>query len=105
MRTMSEVDKSEVPVLTHEDCLDHCHPESPCEGEVEYRMTLPVRYRRSGAFVVFPRCEKHYEEYYERHEAREAREAEYQDSLYCKHGTYVGDAWGADYLCGRCESE
>lgn len=21
----------------------------------------------------------------------------------CKHGTYVGDAWGPDYLCGRCE--
>jgi len=52
---------------------------------------------------VFPRCEKHYDAYYERYEAREAREAEYQASLYCKHGTYIGDAWGADYLCGRCE--
>lgn len=22
---------------------------------------------------------------------------------YCPHGTYVGDAWGPDYLCGMCE--
>ena len=21
----------------------------------------------------------------------------------CKHGTYVGDAGGPDYLCGKCE--
>lgn len=26
-------------------------------------------------------------------------------SLYCKHGTYVGDEYGPDYLCGQCESE
>jgi hypothetical protein len=102
---MSIDHEQETVELTHEDCLDHQHEDSPCEGVVEYHMTLPVRYRRSGAFVVFPRCEKHYDAYYERYEAREAREAEYQASLYCKHGTYVGDAWGADYLCGRCESE
>jgi hypothetical protein len=23
----------------------------------------------------------------------------------CKHGTYVGDAYGPDYMCGQCESE
>lgn len=23
----------------------------------------------------------------------------------CKHGTYVGDAHGPDYLCGQCEGE
>lgn len=22
----------------------------------------------------------------------------------CKHGTYVGDAGGPDYMCGACES-
>ena len=21
----------------------------------------------------------------------------------CKHGTYVGDSWGADYMCLYCE--
>ena len=96
---------TEVAELTHEDCLDHHHEDSPCEGVVEYCPTYPVRYHRSGAFIVFPRCEKHYEEYCDRGEAREMREQDYQASLYCKHGTYVGDAWGADYLCGRCESE
>jgi len=22
----------------------------------------------------------------------------------CKHGTYIGDAGGPDYLCGKCEN-
>lgn len=22
---------------------------------------------------------------------------------HCVHGTYIGDPWGADYMCGRCE--
>ena len=22
----------------------------------------------------------------------------------CKHGTYVGDAHGPDYICGKCEN-
>lgn len=22
---------------------------------------------------------------------------------YCKHGTYVGDPYGPDYMCGMCE--
>jgi len=22
---------------------------------------------------------------------------------YCKHGVYIGDRYGPDYLCGRCE--
>ena len=102
---MSIDHEPEAVELTHEDCLDHHHEGTPCEGVVEYRLTNPVRYRRSGAFVVFPRCERHYEAYYERCEALVEREREYQASLYCKHGTYIGDAWGADYLCGRCESE
>ena len=21
----------------------------------------------------------------------------------CKHGTYIGDAYGPDYICGHCE--
>jgi hypothetical protein len=102
---MSIDHESEETELTHEDCLDHHHEDSPCGGVVEYCPTYPVRYYRSGAFVVFPRCEKHYEEYCDKGEARELREQDYQASLYCKHGTYVGDAWGADYLCGRCEGE
>lgn len=24
-------------------------------------------------------------------------------SQYCKHGTFIGSAWGPDYLCGMCE--
>lgn len=84
-------------------CLDGGDPSSPCEGKVEHCPTYPVRYYRSGAFVTFPRCDKHYEEYMDRREADEQREQDYQASLYCKHGTYIGDAWGADYLCGRCE--
>ena len=100
---MSEVDKSEV--LTHEDCIEYGDKEHPCQGEVEYHTTLPVRYRRSGAFVVFPRCAGHYLDYVYEAEKREEREEAYRESLYCKHGTYIGDAWGADYLCGRCESE
>lgn len=102
---MSHLHHFQTPVLTHEDCLDFDNPDSPCEGSVNYEATIPVRYYRSGAFVTFSRCEKHYEAYYEACEAREDRERDYQASLYCKHGTYVGDRWGADYLCGRCESE
>jgi hypothetical protein len=22
---------------------------------------------------------------------------------YCKHGVYIGDPYGPDYMCGRCE--
>jgi len=95
---------TETVELTHEDCLDR-HESDPCRGEVEYHTTNPVRYRRNGAFVVFPRCEKHYISYQERCEALIERERRYQEGLYCKHGTYIGDPWGADYLCGRCESE
>jgi predicted alpha/beta hydrolase len=25
------------------------------------------------------------------------------DRRYCRHGTYVGDPFGPDYLCGACE--
>jgi hypothetical protein len=23
----------------------------------------------------------------------------------CKHGNYIGDAYGADYICGQCEDD
>ena len=23
----------------------------------------------------------------------------------CKHGVYIGDSYGRDFLCGRCEDE
>lgn len=26
------------------------------------------------------------------------------DRDYCRHGRYVGNPWGADYMCGYCES-
>ena len=94
---------SEPTDLTHDKCLDR--HSSPCEGVVEYHPTNPVRYRANGAWVVFPRCEKHYEAYADRCEALIERQRQYEESLYCKHGTYVGDWAGADYLCGECESE
>lgn len=25
------------------------------------------------------------------------------DRRFCRHGTYVGNPYGADYLCGACE--
>lgn len=87
------------------ECRNNSDELNPCEGEIEYHPALPVRWHRSGAMVQFVRCAKHYNEYCDRHDEREAREARYQASLYCKHGTYVGDAYGADYLCGACESE
>lgn len=90
--------------LDHEWCLDH-HESDPCSGTVEWLPANPPRHRSNGALAVFPRCEKHYEAYLIRTEELIEREHRYQESLYCKHGTYVGDAWGPDYLCGRCESE
>ena len=26
-----------------------------------------------------------------------------EDRRYCKHGTFVGDPYGPDYMCGACE--
>lgn len=86
-------------------CLNHDDPFDPCDGEVEYQVTLPVRYYNSGAMVRFPRCAKHYIAYCDAYDERQAQEERYRASLYCEHGTYVGDAYGPDYLCGRCESE
>lgn len=91
--------------LTHNNCLDRHHEDSPCEGEVQYRHTHPERYRANGTPILFPRCDRHYDLYIDRCEARLEREREYEASLYCKHGTYIGDKYGPDYLCGRCESE
>ena len=34
----------------------------------------------------------------------EAQHSNYERGWRCIHGTYVGDPWGADYLCGACES-
>ena len=28
---------------------------------------------------------------------------QYSPGDICKHGTYVGDAYGPDYICGACE--
>ena len=85
-------------------CIDSNYDLETCRGAVEYYPALPTRYTRAGNMVCFARCEKHYEEYEERYEARLERERAYEASLYCPHGTYVGDAWGPDYLCGACES-
>jgi len=86
-------------------CLNDGDMSNPCEGLVEYQFTLPVRYYNSGAMVQFPRCAKHFIDYCDAYDERQAREERYRASLYCEHGTYIGDAWGPDYLCGRCESE
>lgn len=86
------------------ECLND-YGDGECDGVVEYHPSLPVRWNSSGGMVQFPRCAKHFVDYCDAHDEREEREARYQTSLYCKHGTYVGDAWGPDYLCGACESE
>lgn len=103
----NDITADEFPALVHADCLQHSTEiGSCCNGEVEYHPTHPVvRWRTNGTMVMFPRCEYHYELYYERGEQNIKREARYQASLRCKHGTFIGDAWGADYLCGACESE
>lgn len=93
----------ETDELTHDDCLGN-FPENPCAGTVEMRCTEPPRFRTNGTMVMFPRCEKHYAEYVAAAEARERREARYRASLYCVHGTYIGDPYGPDYLCGACEA-
>jgi hypothetical protein len=34
-----------------------------------------------------------------------AEPEEYSDSrYYCEHGTFIGNPYGADYMCGFCES-
>lgn len=45
-----------------------------CVGEVEPRLVQPVRYRNNGEFVVFPRCERHYDEYADEADRREMRQ-------------------------------
>lgn len=99
----NELTTDESPALTHADCLNH---NDDCLGQVDYHPTHPtVRWRSNGTMVMFPRCEHHHELYYLSGEQQIERERRYQASLYCKHGTFVGDAYGADYLCGACESE
>lgn len=94
----------ELDALTYDDCLGN-HPDSPCGGAVEMRYTFPERYRTNGTPIMFPRCDRHYDDYSAKAEERERLEREREASLYCVHGTYVGDPYGADYLCGLCESE
>ena len=43
-------------------------------------------------------------EWEESREARMRSKYRSRDEDYCKHGTYIGDPYGADYLCGYCES-
>lgn len=54
------------------NCLDE-HT-SPCVGDTEPRLAQPVRYRSSGEFIMFPRCEKHWDEYSDRAQARQERQ-------------------------------
>ena len=56
----------------HMDCLDR--NASACEGIVEPCLAQPVRYRSNGEFVMFPRCEKHWEEYSDGAQARQERQ-------------------------------
>ena len=54
------------------NCLDRHN--SPCEGIVELWLAQPMRYRSSGEPVMFPRCDKHWDEYSDRAQAREERQ-------------------------------
>lgn len=89
---------SDTDTLTHEDCIKF-GDDTPCVGTVEYCSSPFTGY---GCYAY---CDAHYAEADARAEELRERERRYQESLYCKHGTYVGDAWGPDYLCWRCESE
>jgi hypothetical protein len=35
---------------------------------------------------------------------REDRERAAHRASYCRHGNYIGNPYGADYMCGQCES-
>jgi hypothetical protein len=87
--------------LTHDDCLENGN--GPCAGAVEFHPRYDTRYVDDNRY--FPRCEAHYAAYAERCEARIQREIEAEARQYCKHGTFVGDPYGPDYICGQCEFE
>ena len=53
---------------------------------------------------MFPRCETHYDAYLTEYDERQERDRRARARQYCKHGTFIGDPFGADYLCGSCES-
>jgi|LakMenE01Jun11ns_1017448.scaffolds.fasta_scaffold9934938_4 hypothetical protein len=53
-------------------CLDFGSGE--CVGDVELSLAQPVRYRTNGEFIMFPRCEKHWDEYADRAQARQERQ-------------------------------
>jgi hypothetical protein len=50
-----------------------------------------------GELLLCDSCEKKYEKQYPQGWRNVPGDV-------CKHGTYVGDAYGPDYMCGRCES-
>lgn len=77
------------------ECLDG--PEG-CSGPVEYRMAL------SGTGRSYPRCEKHWDERLARQDEINERYFSTPSSHYCRHGNYIGDPYGADYICGACEN-
>jgi len=81
--------------MDYEDCLDG--PEG-CSGAVEYRMPL------SGTGRSFPRCEGHWDARLERQQEINERYFSTPSSHYCRHGSYIGDPYGADYMCGACEN-
>lgn len=53
------------------ECLDHGRPDDPCEGAVEYRMSLTASGRN------FPRCDHHWDK---RLEEQERINRDYPDS-------------------------
>lgn len=85
------------------ECLGSITSHTPCAGEVTLQPTYPPRWRNNGTMVMFPRCEAHYDEYLAECEAREQREQEARERMFCRHGTFIGDPYGADYLCMACE--
>lgn len=49
------------------------------------------------------RRDAEYEEERERERRLPTNRRSYDWQSYCHHGTYVGDPYGGDYMCGRCE--
>jgi hypothetical protein len=79
-----------------EDCLDYNVYE--CKGAVEYR------YSMSGTGRSYPRCDKHWSDRVDKQDQIRERYMGTPSSHYCRHGNYIGDPYGADYMCGACEN-
>ena len=85
------------------ECLNR-NSTHPCGGAVSLHPANGDRYNADGSAVMFPRCETHYDAYLTEYDERQERDRRARARQYCKHGTFIGDPFGADYLCNSCES-